>query len=144
ALFFILFVTAVVLGTGTTLVLVAIDYFWNSWHFAAQHAGIARIYGRMARPEEPTRGRWEKVLLRTFILYAIFRVGAVACGPTCGDTMDATQAQLARSLAPFLFGLDPSPLVEALGAVTRFAENWLDFVFLLLPLGLLASEVLRF
>src|SRR4029077_16414112 len=27
---------------------------------------------------------------------------------------------------------------------TRFAETWLDFVFLLLPLGLLASELLRF
>src|SRR5262249_53004532 len=38
ALVVIVAVTAVVMGTGTTLLLVAIDYFWNAWHFAAQHS----------------------------------------------------------------------------------------------------------
>lgn len=144
AIFFILFVTAVVLGTGATLVLVAIDYFWNAWHFAAQHSGISRIYGRMARPEEQTRGWWEKVLLRTFILYAIFRVGAVACGPTCGHTVEAAEAAVARSLSPFVFGLDQAALIDALGACTRFAEIWLDLLMLLLPFSLLMGELMRY
>jgi hypothetical protein len=144
AVFFILFVTAVVLGTGTTLLLVAIDYFWNAWHFAAQHAGIARIYERQARPDRSTRGLWEKLLLRTFILYAIFRVGAVACGPTCGDTAEASEALLARSLTPFLFGFNPAVLQQALANGSRFCETWIDPIFLLLPLGLLLVEVRQF
>jgi hypothetical protein len=144
AVFFLLFVTAVVLGTGTTLLLVAIDYFWNAWHFAAQHSGISRIYGRLARPHETTRGLWEKILLRSFILYAIFRVGAVACGPACGDTVEASEALLARSMAPFLFGLDQTALQNALAACTRFCEVWMDPIAFAIPLGLVAAEALRF
>src|SRR5204862_1889440 len=35
----------------TLALLVAIDYLWNAWHFAAQHAGIARMYSRLSRPQ---------------------------------------------------------------------------------------------
>ena len=43
-------VVAVVLGvrlsTGALVCLLAVDYVWNAWHFAAQHHGIYRVYGR--------------------------------------------------------------------------------------------------
>lgn len=40
---------AVVKLSMTSLaVLVAADYLWNAWHFAGQHGGIYRIYGRMS------------------------------------------------------------------------------------------------
>ena len=45
-------IAAICLGvcasTGTLTCLLAIDYAWNAWHFAAQHHGIFRIYGRVA------------------------------------------------------------------------------------------------
>ncbi len=68
-------VLSVYLSTGTVLLLVAIDFFWNAWHFAAQHSGISRIYARAARPDVQSNGLFEKVLLRAFVLYAILRVG---------------------------------------------------------------------
>ncbi len=61
------------LSTQTLVLLLLVDYVWNAWHFASQHSGISRIYGRTARPELQTRGLVEKVALRVFILYAIFR-----------------------------------------------------------------------
>jgi len=61
-------------STGTLTCLLAIDYVWNSWHFAAQHHGIFRIYGRLAEPSR-TRGlRLEKVSMRAFLVYVILRV----------------------------------------------------------------------
>jgi len=68
--------TGVRLSTGTLTCLLAVDYIWNAWHFAAQHHGIYRIYGRLAEP-----GRFaglglglEKWALRMFLLYVIVRV----------------------------------------------------------------------
>jgi hypothetical protein len=47
-------VIAVCLGvrisTGTLTCLLTIDYLWNAWHFASQHHGIYRIYGRLSSP----------------------------------------------------------------------------------------------
>lgn len=71
---FVVLVLSVYLSTGTVALLVAVDYLWNAWHFAAQHSGISRIYSRAARPDVKSNGMIEKVLLRTFVLYAIFRV----------------------------------------------------------------------
>jgi hypothetical protein len=143
-LFFILAVTAVVLGTGTTLLLVAVDYFWNAWHFAAQHSGIARIYARTARPENQGRGTWEKVLLRAFILFVIFRAGAMACAPNCTPNHPAEQPSLARHAAPFLFGVDAATLQGGLAVFVGQSELWLDAVMLALPLLLVLAEVSRF
>ncbi|MCI0701816.1 MAG: hypothetical protein L0241_12100 [Planctomycetia bacterium] len=64
------------LATGTLTCLLAVDYIWNAWHFAAQHHGIYRIYDRMA---EPTRTRGvvlEKWTMRLFLLYVILRVAS--------------------------------------------------------------------
>jgi hypothetical protein len=71
-------VVAVCLGvrmsTGTLTCLLAVDYIWNAWHFAAQHHGIYRIYGRLSEPAR-SQGLWlEKWSLRLFLLYVILRV----------------------------------------------------------------------
>ncbi|MCU0876409.1 MAG: hypothetical protein MUF06_01270 [Pirellulaceae bacterium] len=71
------------LTTGTLTCLLAIDYAWNAWHFAAQHHGIYRIYGRLGETGRPAAARWfaaprwitlEKWTLRLFLLYVILRV----------------------------------------------------------------------
>jgi hypothetical protein len=62
------------LSTGTLTCLLAIDYVWNAWHFAAQHHGIYRIYGRMSEPERTSGLFVEKWALRLFLLYVILRV----------------------------------------------------------------------
>lgn len=61
--------------------LIFIDFFWNAWHFAAQHAGIARIYERLCRPDRAGDGLYEKVLLRAFVLLVILRTATVPIPP---------------------------------------------------------------
>lgn len=65
---------AVRLSTGTLTCLLAVDYVWNAWHFAAQHHGIYRIYCRLT---DTTVG-WpvfvERWILRLFLLYVTLRV----------------------------------------------------------------------
>jgi hypothetical protein len=60
--------------TGTLTCLLAIDYIWNAWHFAAQHHGIYRIYERRRHGQQAPAGVAEKYLLRGFLLYVILRV----------------------------------------------------------------------
>jgi len=62
------------LRTGTLTCLLAIDYVWNAWHFAAQHHGIYRIYGRMTEPSRVMGLSFEKWSMRLFLLYVILRV----------------------------------------------------------------------
>lgn len=62
------------LSTGTLTCLLAIDYVWNAWHFAAQHHGIYRIYGRLSEPTRTSHLFAEKWSLRLFLLYVILRV----------------------------------------------------------------------
>lgn len=63
--------------TGTLTCLLAIDYVWNAWHFAAQHHGIYRIYGRLSEPERTAGLSIEKWAMRLFLLYVILRVAGV-------------------------------------------------------------------
>ncbi|QDU76818.1 hypothetical protein Pan97_38750 [Bremerella volcania] len=86
--FFLGFAIAVVLicvgiriGTGELTCLLAIDYAWNAWHFASQHHGIYRIYGRLAQARTFLPGWLEKIMLRAFMLYCIVRVAQVAIRP---------------------------------------------------------------
>jgi hypothetical protein len=60
--------------TGGLTCLLAVDYLWNAWHFAAQHHGIYRIYDRQADSARTAWLRTEKVLLRGFMLYVIVRI----------------------------------------------------------------------
>ncbi len=68
-------VTAVCVGirlaTGALTCLLAVDYLWNAWHFAAQHHGIYRIYCRLNGSMSLRAVAWEKWLLRAFLLYVI-------------------------------------------------------------------------
>ena len=62
----VLVVGAVWLGTGGFLCLLLVDYVWNSWHFAAQHAGILRMYSRKAGQGRPWLETWG---LRSIVFY---------------------------------------------------------------------------
>lgn len=60
--------------------LMFVDFVWNAWHFAAQHAGISRIYGRMAGLQDSLRDTdREKSAIRIFVLWTILRV-AISMG----------------------------------------------------------------
>jgi hypothetical protein len=67
--------------TGTLTCLLAIDYLWNAWHFAAQHHGIYRIYSRLGSDSTSSSDRLEKWLFRSFLLYVIFRTALAATAP---------------------------------------------------------------
>lgn len=76
AMFTALAILASIMTMPTLTMLLVADYLWNSWHFAAQHSGIGRIYARIAYPTDKGSAFWEKALLRTFIIYVILRLGA--------------------------------------------------------------------
>ena len=58
------------LFSGAFLCLAIVDFLWNAWHFASQHAGILRIYGRKQHPSPQNLERWA---IRLFVTYAILR-----------------------------------------------------------------------
>ena len=66
------------ISTGTLTCLLTIDYLWNAWHFAAQHHGVYRIYGRLTGKTEfeakPVFAAVEKWGTRVFVIYAALRV----------------------------------------------------------------------
>jgi hypothetical protein len=65
---------AVPLAAGSLLLLMMLDYVWNAWHFASQHAGISRIYGRSVRPEQAVdHAEFEKMAIRILVLWVFFR-----------------------------------------------------------------------
>jgi hypothetical protein len=72
-------VSAAVFGWDESLkLLMMADAVWNAWHFAAQHAGIARIYGRQARPDlSATAVDFERVALRLLVLWTFVRLFAL-------------------------------------------------------------------
>jgi len=71
------FCLGVRMTTGTLTCLLALDYVWNGWHFAAQHHGIYRIYGRLSMAADTTGRTLEKWLMRGFLMYVILRVAGV-------------------------------------------------------------------
>ena len=60
-------------GSGALLCLGVIDYFWNGWHFASQHAGVLRIYSRKSPSGNELLERWG---MRCFIFYVIARTSS--------------------------------------------------------------------
>ncbi|MBL8795202.1 MAG: hypothetical protein JNM56_14955 [Planctomycetia bacterium] len=116
-------------------VVLVIDFFWNSWHFAAQHSGIGRIYGRIARPDLTGAALLEKILLRAFVLFVLLRLAL--------PLMNASQAVLG------LDRLDQPQVTGPVSAVLGWLHlaswpDWLrpfDLPMLVLPLVLLAREI---
>jgi hypothetical protein len=70
-------VLAVRSATGTFLCLLAIDYVWNSWHFASQHAGVLRMYTRKVGGG---MAALERHGLRLFVVYTILRTAGWSTG----------------------------------------------------------------
>lgn len=75
------------LGTGAFLCLALVDYVWNAWHFAAQHAGVLRIYTRNVGGGVPWLERWG---LRAFVTYGALRAAGWLTG-----ALEANESQLA-------------------------------------------------
>ncbi|HEY4309594.1 MAG TPA: hypothetical protein VGN12_09115 [Pirellulales bacterium] len=70
-------VCTVRLTTGGFLCLFLVDYLWNSWHFAAQHAGILRMYARKTEWGHPRLETWA---LRTLVCYTSLRLAGWSTG----------------------------------------------------------------
>jgi hypothetical protein len=102
-------------AANSLMLLMMLDYVWNAWHFAAQHAGISRIYGRITRPEQTiTHAEFEKMALRTLVLWVFFRFAVhMAIRSEYGAGLEWLGAVL-----PWL---DPLALVPALILLVREA-----------------------
>jgi hypothetical protein len=132
ALTFLLIIAAGWLAAGTLALFMLLDYVWNAWHYASQHSGISRIYARAAWPDQRASGLFEKVVLRVFILYAIFRL---LMHPTFSRAeLDTWPDWVLWSVAAFFEGLH--------GLVNRL--QGLDLPILALPVILLAGELRNF
>ena len=70
AILFAAVIGGVYIGSNAFLCLGVIDYLWNGWHFASQHAGVLRIYSKKSGGGIPFLERWG---MRTMITYVIFR-----------------------------------------------------------------------
>ena len=70
ALFIACVVGGAYFGSGAFLCLGIVDYVWNGWHFASQHAGVLRIYSRKTGGGNAWLERWG---MRGFIFYVIVR-----------------------------------------------------------------------
>lgn len=61
--------------TNPLIYFMMLDYAWNAWHFASQHAGISRIYGRKLWPDDSMRmTQAEKSTIRMTVLWVFIRV----------------------------------------------------------------------
>ena len=64
-------------ATGAFLCLAMIDYMWNAWHFASQHAGVLRMYSRKVGGGSEWFERWG---VRSFVTYAAIRAAGWTSG----------------------------------------------------------------
>ena len=104
---------AVPYAADSLVLLMMLDYIWNAWHFAAQHAGIARIYGRMTRPEQSLpHAEFEKMAIRTLVLWVFFRLAVhMASVSEYGANVGW--------LIPWLQWIDPFVLIPAVVLLYR-------------------------
>ena len=73
-----LLVLGIRLVTGGFICLLLLDYIWNGWHFASQHAGVLRMYSA-----KTGGGAWpalERYGPRLFIFYVIARTAGWSTG----------------------------------------------------------------
>ena len=101
------------LGTGAFLCLALVDFVWNSWHFASQHAGVLRMYSRKAGGGVEWLERWG---LRGFVTYGALRAAGWATGWAEADT--AALARL-RLLDLVVLAVPATLLITNLVGATR-------------------------
>lgn len=106
------------LGLEAFYLLLAVDFLWNTWHFGSQHHGIYRIYGRLGGGGPLPAETLERYALRGFVMYVLFRIPAVTL--FADRDFGHWLGWLGRALH------DPWPL---------------DLVALLIPVGLMAREL---
>lgn len=99
ALAFAVLVAGVYWWTGAFLCLALIDFVWNGWHFAAQHAGILRMYARKVGGGVVGL---ERHGLRLFIFYTTLRLAGWTTGWLDADPQ--SQALL-RAVDALVLGL---------------------------------------
>lgn len=88
-------------GGNSLMYLMIVDFAWNAWHFASQHAGISRIYGRKAHPEDSVEDLiHEKATIRIMVLWVFMRV-------SMWHGMQGINAELATSIASVAQWFDP-------------------------------------
>jgi len=71
-------------GSGAFLCLAAIDFVWNAWHFASQHAGVLRMYSRKIGGGNEWLERWG---MRAFITYTALRAASWSTGWTADQPL---------------------------------------------------------
>ncbi|MEI8383092.1 MAG: hypothetical protein WCJ09_23435 [Planctomycetota bacterium] len=105
-------------ATNSLMLLMMIDYAWNAWHFAAQHAGIARIYGRFTRPDmTECHVVFERTALRLLVLWAFFRQAISVSNQN--EVFQNIQGML-----PGLNWLDPLLVAPALIVIARECRDF--------------------
>lgn len=121
--------------TNPLIYFMMLDYAWNAWHFASQHAGISRIYGRTLWPGDSTRmTRAEKSTIRITVLWVFIRV-AVRLRP---ESFPAT-------VMPWLIIMDVvmlSPMVNLLLKEWARGTGWSRLLYLHSVFGLYAAILL--
>jgi len=96
-------------GTGAFLCLALVDYVWNAWHFASQHAGVLRMYARKVGGGNAGLERWG---LRAFVTYGALRAAGWLTGWVEADAV----------YLPLLHTLDRAMLaIPALLVVTNLS-----------------------
>jgi hypothetical protein len=71
-------VTAVATVASVPLLcLLVVDYLWNAWHFGAQHAGLARIYGKRLGDPRRLLETWS---IRFLVVYTSVRLAGWSTG----------------------------------------------------------------
>lgn len=100
-------------ATSSLMLLMMVDYAWNAWHFAAQHAGIARIYGRLSGPDMDQKSvEFERMAIRLLVLWAFFRQAMHV-------SVQKEVFENVMSLLPGISWLDPVLLIPALIVIAR-------------------------
>jgi hypothetical protein len=124
------------------MLLMMVDYVWNAWHFAAQHAGIARIYARLAqRTQTPSEIEFEKGSVRLLVLWVFFRLALHIAAYDANSP-----AQYVREWLPYLVILDPFVLIGPIWVLIRefVAAQWHlgRMVYLLSMVSIYSAQLL--
>ena len=101
--------------TSSLVPLMMLDYIWNAWHFASQHAGIARIYSRTAGVQQSaSEVDFERTAVRVLVLWLFFRLAMFR-----GQNQPDFAAWSLPGVLPWLDWIDPIVLIGPLVVFAR-------------------------